>query len=197
MRLHIGEELAHKFCQQVDSVNNEDWINNSEMEILSTFLWHMAQMSQTVDLKIMDSQALKNRLRLEWPKTPGICIGILGTIAIVRSGADLSSYVPKIESNKISKMISQWMIRELKDRHPYVFALTVKGLRATNDLEPLRALWKPSKNIPSAKFRLRLLRESLKIAVTERSKELLEETCTFLENFTVAHNYNLLSNKTE
>lgn len=104
-------------------------------------------------------------------------------MAVARSEVDLSTYLPKIESNKISRMISQWMVRALKDRRPYVFALTVKGLRVMNDLKPLKTIWAPSKNIPSAKFCLRLLRESLGSSVTHRSKELLAETYTFLEGF--------------
>jgi hypothetical protein len=187
VRLHLGEELAHKLCLTVDSLNIDAWINNSEREILSTFLWHLVQMSNRDELETLKSSILKERMRREWPTNPGLFIALLGAISIGLSEFEPSEYVPKIESNKTSKLVSNWMIRELKGRHPYVFALAVKGLRILNNLEPLKRVWTPSKNIPSAKFCLKLLREAHESAVTFQSKKLLEEVYTFLEEFKPIH----------
>jgi hypothetical protein len=134
-------------------------------------------------LTTLSSSVLKKRLADEWTNNLGACISILGIMAVACPDNDFTEYFSSINSGGRSAKLNKWLLDCLEGRHPYTFALTVKGLAAINKTSSLETLFGRRNKVFNINYCIRLLRRSRERAMTLRSKELLDEMITFMEEF--------------
>lgn len=178
-------ELAQNYCQIVDAQLRSEQIASADPVELAGFLWNLVHISDLEVLQTLSKPALQERLHNEWKLHPGPCAQILGILVMVRPDATRDFTLPTLSLDQMSEMLAEWLIRLVNERHPYAFALTMKGLRVLHECRATEIVQNAIHQKSAIDKCLELLREAKEQCVTPRSGAVLQEAIVFIQQVRV------------
>jgi len=126
---HLGPELARTYCRTADAVYGPDQLAKSDLDGLGLFLWNLVTISDLDGFRTLSQPGLHQRLMEDFEFQPGPCCRLLGIIAVglPRVAGDLELGSLDFEGGQ--EKLANWLVELVERHHPYIFALTVKGLQ--------------------------------------------------------------------
>ena len=178
---NVGSELAETYCQTVDAQLRSDQIAKAELTELAAFLWNLVHISGAEDLKTLNKPAFQERLRKEWESHPGSYAQILGILEVVRPKAIEDFYLPVLNIDRMSGILTEWLAGLVSGRHPHAFALTTKGLQALDRRRTIEIVRDAIRQESIVDECFELLHEAIEQCVTPRSRAVLEEAIRLVQ----------------
>lgn len=172
--MHIDPLLAQEYCQQVDRQQRSAQLESASLDELSLFLWNLASISASSTLTTFSDPVLKQRLAQVWRTDIGPAATLLGTLAVARSGIELSETLSSMRGRQ--EQLATYLRLCLSEQRPYILALTILGLRVYNE-EGAQTIIK--RYLP-AEETMRVLLSTQRASRTARSLILLNETVEWL-----------------
>jgi hypothetical protein len=135
IQANLGAELAQKYCRIIDANIQSKQIANSTRFELGGFLWNLVHISDMKEFRILSMPVLSERLKENWEEDPSQCISIFGIMATVNPEAVKKINFLSIDIKSISDKLVIYLTKNinLKPPHPYLFALTIKGLQILDE----------------------------------------------------------------
>jgi len=172
---HVDAELAREYCQVVDAQARREQIRKATLDELGRFLWNLVHISGT-DVQTLDEPLILERLHVECSMDFPQCVYVLGIIATARPNAISSLDLPTVDFAQVSEELTEWLAQAVDEEKPYLFALTLRGLRALNERWSDKIIAKFQRDWQTKLRCLALLNDAKSQAVvTEKSRMLLEE----------------------
>ncbi|MCZ6676231.1 MAG: hypothetical protein O7E52_03165, partial [Candidatus Poribacteria bacterium] len=182
--IYVDVELAREYSRKVDAQERGEKIGKATFEELSRFLWSLVHISGT-DVRTLDEPLILERLHNEWSVNCGHCFYMLGVIATARPNPINHLNVPSVDKRQVSGELIEWLIQAINEEKPYLFALTLRGLRAWNEgwfREIVRQLQHEfQRNWQTQLQCLAILQSARSHALTEKSQIVLDECMMILK----------------
>ncbi|MUG98662.1 hypothetical protein F7734_42785 [Scytonema sp. UIC 10036] len=184
VRQYVGEELAKTYCEMVDAQLSSKQMANADLSELAGLLWNLVHISGMDNLQTLNQPVLLKRLENEWDTYPGHCAWILGVLLVVHPQMAQAPSFLSFSFKYIEGKLAEWLTNRIDEGNPYIFALTVKALRARNKHQAVKVVQRSLSKSFVAKKCSTLLQEAVEKAETPRSREVLQETIRFVQQLT-------------
>ncbi len=187
VRIRVGEELAKNYCKLIDTQLRSEQLENADLIELASLLWNLVHLSDIENFKTLEKPIIRELLRNQWASHVGPCTCILGITTLVRPHTAQNLSLPAFDFKNMKEALANWLTKYLDDKssshqkNPYMFALTVKGLKAIDESKAIELVRETLHQSFAVAKCLKLLQKAAKKAVTHRSREVLEETIRFVE----------------
>jgi hypothetical protein len=184
---HVGQELAQHYCRIVDTSLPTDQITNSDFKDLGGFLWNLVHIGNLEKSRILDLSELRERLRREWETQPDQCLSILGIIATLHPLTVSDLALEKPYPGSTSGRFVEHLTKLLNDRHPYEFALNIRGLQALDQSQAAEIIRHTLQDKYLVDIFESLFQETMELAVTPRSREVLDHITSLIRRIREAN----------
>jgi hypothetical protein len=144
VRIRVGEELAKNYCKLIDTQLRSEQLENADLIELASLLWNLVHLSDIENFKTLEKPIIRELLRNQWASHVGPCTCILGITTLVRPHTAQNLSLPAFDFKNMKEALANWLTKYLDDKssshqkNPYMFALTMKGLKASERFKSYR-----------------------------------------------------------
>lgn len=178
---YVGINFAQTYCRIVDTQLRSEQIAKAKLTELAAFLWNLVHISDMEDFETLSKPVFQEQLRKKWESHPGPYAQILGILVLVRPNVVEDFRLPVLNLERMSGMLTEWLAELLNDKHPYSFALTVKGLQVLDKRRATEIVRNAIRQESAVDECFELLHEAIEQCVTPRSRAVLEDAVRVIE----------------
>jgi energy-coupling factor transporter ATP-binding protein EcfA2 len=171
---YIDRSLAQIYYQQLDAQTRSEQLRKADLDDLGLFLWNLTSISGAPGIHTLDDPVIKERFTLAWQAGNAQALVLLGIVTLTRPAI---SWQSEMSSRFSQQALIDWLATRLTEQNPYTLALTLRGLRFSNEAEAQDIM---RQHVPLAEAK-KILNSALEQAVTPRSVTLLTEALAWME----------------